>query len=134
MSVWARRTNISWRWLRLFRRKREENREPKLVSMWTLCIPGPGDVGAVDFLLPAFESGFRCSRNGGHPLIWIISHDLWYQVYFVIIIAEFLVTVLSITYLRNIIRGWTVTLMFLSFLYVFYGKRYPFSEIVRHPD
>jgi len=46
------------------------------------------------FLLPAFESGFRCSRNGGPPMIWIISIYLWYQVYFVIIIVEFLVTVL----------------------------------------
>jgi len=26
------------------------------------------------FLLPTFESGFRCSHNGGLPVIWIISH------------------------------------------------------------
>ena len=25
------------------------------------------------FLLPAFESDIRCSRNGGPPVIWIIS-------------------------------------------------------------
>jgi len=25
------------------------------------------------FLLPDFESGIRCSRNGGPPVIWIIS-------------------------------------------------------------
>ena len=25
------------------------------------------------FLFPAFESGFRCSRNGDPPVIWIIS-------------------------------------------------------------
>jgi len=49
------------------------------------------------FLLPAFESGFWCSRNGSPPVIWIIS---LYQVHFVIIIVEFLVTVLSITYLK----------------------------------
>jgi len=59
-------------------------------------------------LLPAFESDIRCSRNGGPPVIWIISLYPWYQVYFVIITAEFLVTVLSITYLRNIFWGWTV--------------------------
>ena len=51
------------------------------------------------FLFPAFESGFRFSRNGGSPVIWIISLYLRYQVYFVIIIAEFLVNVLNITYL-----------------------------------
>jgi len=53
------------------------------------------DVRAFQFLLPAFESGFRCSRNGGP---WIISLYLWYQVYFKIIIVKFVVTVLSITY------------------------------------
>ena len=53
-------------------------------------------------LLPAFESGFRCSRNGGPPVIWIISLYLSYQVHFMIIILEFWVTVLSITYLKNI--------------------------------
>ena len=50
--------------------------------------------------LPAFESGFRCSHNGGPQVIWIISLYLWFQVYFMIIIVEFLVTVLSITYLK----------------------------------
>ena len=55
-----------------------------------------------NFLLPAFESGIRCSRNGRSPVIWIIYLYLLYQVYFVIIIMEFLVIVLSITYLRNI--------------------------------
>jgi len=25
------------------------------------------------FLLPFFESGFRCSRKGGPPVVWIIS-------------------------------------------------------------
>ena len=49
----------------------------------------------LSFLLSSFESGFRCSRNGGLPVIWIISLYL-FQVYFVIIIVEFLVTVLSI--------------------------------------
>jgi len=63
------------------------------------------------FLLSAFESGFRYSHNGSPPVIWIISLYLWYQVYFVIIILEFLVTVLRITYLRNIFWGWTVPLM-----------------------
>jgi len=53
-------------------------------------------------LLPAFGSGFRCSHNGGPPVIWIISLYLWYQVYFVIITVEFLVIVLSITYLKII--------------------------------
>ena len=42
----------------------------------------------------------RCSRNGDPPVIWIISLYLWYQVYFVIITVEFMVTVLSITYLK----------------------------------
>ena len=55
------------------------------------------------FLLPAFESAFRCIRNGGPAVICIISLYLRYQIYFVIIIVEFLITVLSITYLRNII-------------------------------
>ena len=60
------------------------------------------------FLLPAFESDFQCSRNGCPPVIWIISLYLWYQVYFVIIIVEFLVTVVSITYLKIIFWGWTI--------------------------
>jgi len=51
------------------------------------------DVRAFQFLLPAFQSGFRYSRNGGPLVIWIISLYLLYQVYFVIIIVEFLVTV-----------------------------------------
>jgi len=66
------------------------------------------DVRAFQFLLPTFESGFWCSCNGSPPVIWIIYLYLSYQVYFVIIIVEFLFTVLSITYLRNIFRGWTV--------------------------
>jgi len=57
------------------------------------------DIEHLSFLLPAFESGFRCSRNGSPPVIWIIS------LYFVIIIVEFLVTVLSITYLRIFSEG-----------------------------
>jgi len=61
----------------------------------------------LSFLLPAFESGFRRSCNGGPPKIWIISLYLWYHVYLTIIIVEFLVTVLSITYLKNIFPGWT---------------------------
>ena len=59
------------------------------------------DVRAFEFPLPLFESGFRCSRNGGPPVVWIISLYLWYQVYFVIFIVECLVTVLSIIYLKN---------------------------------
>jgi len=51
----------------------------------------------------------KCS-NGGPPAIWIISLYLWYQVYFVIIIVECLVTVLSTTYLRDIFWGWTIPL------------------------
>jgi len=62
------------------------------------------------FLLPPFEFGFRCNHNDGPPVILIISLYLWYQVYFVIIIVEFLATVLSIAYLRNIFWGWTVPL------------------------
>jgi len=58
------------------------------------------------FLLPAFESGFWCSCNGGPPVIWIISLYLWYQVDFLIITMEYLVTVLSITYLKNIFWAW----------------------------
>jgi len=54
-------------------------------------------------LLPTLESDFRCSRNGRPPVIWIISLYLLYQVYFMIIIVEFLVIVLSITYLTNIL-------------------------------
>ena len=34
------------------------------------------------------ESGFRCSRNDGPPVIWVISLCLWYQVYLVIIIVQ----------------------------------------------
>ena len=68
-----------------------------------MCAPGPGDARAFDFLLPAFESGIRCSRKGGPPAIWIISLYLLIQVNFVVIIVEFLVTVLSITYSRNTI-------------------------------
>ena len=61
------------------------------------------------FLLPAFKSAFRCSRNGGPPVI---------RVYFVIIILELLVIVLSITYLKNIFRGWTVPLTIIFYISV----------------
>ena len=54
--------------------------------------------GHFSFLFFAFESGFQCSHNGGHPVIWIISLYIWYQVYFVIIIVDFLVSVLRITF------------------------------------
>jgi len=47
----------------------------------------------ISFLFPTFESGFRCSRNRGPPVIWIIFLYLWYQVYFAIIIVEFMVTI-----------------------------------------
>jgi len=49
--------------------------------------------------IPLNCSGNTCSwhRNDDPPVIWIISLYLWYQVYFVIIIVEFLVTVLSVT-------------------------------------
>ena len=50
------------------------------------------------------------SSNGDTPVIWIISLYLWYQVHFVIIIVEYLVTVLSITYLKIIFWGWTIPL------------------------
>jgi len=50
------------------------------------------DVRALEFILPDFESGFGYSHNGGPQVIWIISLYLRYQVYFVIIIVEFLVT------------------------------------------
>jgi len=63
----------------------------------------------LSFLLHAFQFGFRCSRNGGPSVIWIISLYLWYQVYFVIITVEFLFNVLSITYLKKIWL-WTVPL------------------------
>ena len=53
------------------------------------------------FLLPAFDSSFWCCHNGTPPVIWIISLYPWYQVYFMIIIVEFLVTDLSITYFKT---------------------------------
>jgi len=71
----------------------------------------PCDVRAFQFTFSAFESGFRCSRNGGPPVILIISLYLWYQVYFVSIIVDLLVTVLSITHLKYIFWGWSVPLM-----------------------
>ena len=61
------------------------------------------------FLLPTFQSDLQCSHNGIPPVIWILSLYL-YQVYFAIIILEFLVTVLSITYFKNIFWGWNVPL------------------------
>jgi len=56
----------------------------------------------LSFLLPAFESGFQCSRNGSPPVIWIISLYLRYQVCLVIIIVEFVATDLSIICLKII--------------------------------
>ena len=56
-------------------------------------------------ILMLFESGFRGSRNGSPPVIWIISLYLLYQIYFVIIIVKYLVTVLSITYLKIFSEG-----------------------------
>jgi len=32
------------------------------------------------FLLPTFKTDFRCSHNGGPPVIWIISWYMWYQI------------------------------------------------------
>ena len=62
-------------------------------------------------------------------LFWIISVYLWYHVHFVIIIVEFLVTVLSITYLKNIFYGWTVPLSCFSpansWILQIYVCRYP---------
>ena len=58
----------------------------------------------LSFLLTAFESVFRCSRNSGPPVTWIIS---LYQVHFLIIIVEFFVTVLSITHLSIFSEGRT---------------------------
>jgi len=33
---------------------------------------GSYDIKPFQFSLPAFKSGFRCSCNGGPPVIWII--------------------------------------------------------------
>ena len=38
---------------------------------------GSCDVREFEFFLPAFESGFRCSRNDGPPVIWMIYIYLW---------------------------------------------------------
>jgi len=81
------------------------NAQDKLLS-GSVCVTSEH----FNFLLPTFESGFRFSRNGGPPVIWIISLYLWYQVYFEVIIMEFLVTVLSIIYLKIIVWGSTVPL------------------------
>jgi len=64
----------------------------------------------VSFLLPTFKSN--------SPLVnWIISQYVWYQVSFVIIFVEFLVTVLSSTYLRNIFWGQAIPLICWSAYY-----------------
>ena len=84
-SVLTRRNLTRGRWLRMAQKlmlKRHYNPRQSRER--------PCDVGTFQFLLPAFEYGFRCSRNGGPPVIWIISLYLWYRVYFVIIIVEFL--------------------------------------------
>jgi len=107
ISFWARRHLTRGRWLKMAQiLTLKRNYNPRQ-SGERRC-----DVRAFQFLLPAFESGFRCSRNGGPPLIWIISLYLWYRVYFVIIIAEILVTVLNITYLKSIFWWWTVAWRF----------------------
>jgi len=53
------------------------------------------------FLLPAFESDFRCSRNGGPPIIMIIFLYLLYQVYFVIIIIIIIIIMEFFGYCSN---------------------------------
>ena len=117
ISVWTRR-NIT-RWFRLFQRKQkhqrkhEENREHWLVFMLTLCTNGfLGQVTSdhLTFLLPNFKSGLHCSRNGCPPVIWIISLYLQYLVQLISITVEFSFPVISITYLSNIIWGWSVPL------------------------
>jgi len=105
ISVWAWRNLTIGRWFKMAQKLMlQRNYNPHQSG------EHPCDVGAFQFLLPAFESGFWCSRNGGPPVIWIISLYLWYQVYFVIIIVEFLVTILSIAYLKNIFWVRTVPL------------------------
>ena len=69
----------------------------------------PRDVRAFQFF-PS-HLWIWCSHNGGPPVI--ISLYLWYQVYFVIIIVEFFVIILSITCFKNIFWGWTVPLIVL---------------------
>ena len=116
-SVWARRIITRWRWYRLFRNKPgiiEESPTRTGNTNWRLCelcvLLAQLTSDHLTFIFPVFESVIRCSRNDGPPGIWFISLYLWYRVYFVIIIVEFSVTVLSMIYLRNMIWGWTVPL------------------------
>jgi len=66
--IWARRNLTRGRWFKMAQKltlKRNYNLR-QFRERW--C-----DVRTFQFLLPAFESGFRCSRNGDRPVIWIIS-------------------------------------------------------------
>ena len=115
LSVWSRRTITRWRWSRLFKKAESSKKvQRELGTQNDVYVNSvyswPGWRWRT-FSFPTFKSGFRCSHNGSPPVILISSLYLWYQVYFVIIIVEFLVTVLSITYLRNISWGWTVPLI-----------------------
>jgi len=100
--------NACWRWIWLFwknhnRLRRTSNTNWCLSELSVL-------LGQVTLELSILASGAAITAA---QVIWIVSLYLWYQVTFVIIIVEFLVTVLSITYLRNIIWGWTVPLSLL---------------------
>ena len=47
------------------------NTQEKLICVSLASAHGTSE--HFSFLLPAFESGFWCSRNGSPPVIWIIS-------------------------------------------------------------
>jgi len=69
ISVWVRRNLNRGRWFKMAQiltLKRNPNPH-QYRDHW--C-----DVRAFQFLLSAFESGFRCSRNGGPPVIWIFPY------------------------------------------------------------
>jgi len=79
-TVWARRTITTWRWFRLFRGIIEETprRTGTLSGVYVNSVLlAQVTSGHLTFLLPAIESGIRCSRNDGRPVICIISYCIY---------------------------------------------------------
>ena len=96
ISVWARRNLRRERWFKMAQiltLKRNYNLHQ---SREHLC-----DIRAFQFSPSHLRIWLPVQPQWWPSIIWIISLYLWYQVYLVIIMVEFLVTVLGITYLRN---------------------------------
>jgi len=105
ISIWARRKLKRGRWFKMAQKLTLRRNYNPRYSIARQC-----DVRAFSFSFPPSNLTSGAAVTAAPPVFWIISLYLWYQVYFVIIIVEFLVTVLSITYYFFSFWGWTVTL------------------------